>query len=194
MTEGDLEVGIEVDMAAGVPEEAATQGRDLVGELIDTALVGLAGVGGAGGYGAVSAFELPGELDGSGDEEAFDVVGRLEVGVPGVEARLEGVGVFAGEDGVLARKPCLRAFMRARSRPLSDLGPVDFCAFLRLDAARLADVSVAVIGDPRRGMGVVERASSRLGNRSVGVSGFAGLSEFPLYPDYRNFLGDTSLF
>jgi hypothetical protein len=38
-------VGIEVDMAAGVPEEAAAQCGDLVGELIDVALVGFAGVG-----------------------------------------------------------------------------------------------------------------------------------------------------
>jgi hypothetical protein len=101
LAQGDLEVGIEVDMAAGVPEEASTQRGDLVGELIDAALVGLACVGGASGYGAVGAFELPGELDGSGDEEAFDVIAGVEVGAPGFQSGVEGVGVLAGEDGGL---------------------------------------------------------------------------------------------
>src|SRR5262245_15356962 len=95
-------------MAAGVPEEAASQGGDLVGELIDAALVGCAGIGGAGGEGAVGAFELPGELDGSGDEEAFDVVAGIEVGGPGVEAGVEGVGVLAGEDGGLGAHAVLQ--------------------------------------------------------------------------------------
>src|SRR5262249_5374345 len=34
-------------------------------------------------------------------EELLDVVGRLEVGIPGAQAGLECVGVLAGEDGGL---------------------------------------------------------------------------------------------
>ena len=97
LAEGDLELGIEEGGAAGVPEQAAAQGGDLLGLVLSRSARRRGRP--ARGQGAVGALELPGELHGTLHEEAFDLVGRLQVVRPGLHAGLQGDGILAGQDG-----------------------------------------------------------------------------------------------
>ena len=130
-------MGILAGGSAGVPEQASSQDGDLLGQLVEA--VGL-------GVGLVrrrwhGALELPGELDGPVDQEAFDVVGGLEVGGPAIEPGVEGVGIFAGEDEGPGPHTMLECVQR---HVLSLLARASgFCALHRFASARFDDVSAS---------------------------------------------------
>ena len=97
--------------------------------------------------GAVGSVELPRGVDGALDQVVLDGVARGELIEPGVEAAPIDLGVLAGEDGQLARQPCLRALKRERAFPWGVLGPVLLFALRRLISAR--SMVVVTVGRPR---------------------------------------------
>ena len=120
----DLELGIEFDRPAGVPEEAAAQDHDLIG--LGGGPVGGGGPGEAGqpgGLGAVDPVELPGDLGGAIDQDPLVIVAGLEPGGPGVETGLEVGGVLAGQDDGPGPHPVLQCIESGAILALDGLWP-----------------------------------------------------------------------
>ena len=177
IAEGDLELGIEEGGSAGVPEEAAAQGGDLVGQVVERGPA-RAGVG----VRAARARSARSSCQESCTARPTRKRSTSSAGFRSfVQASMRAWKASVSSPGrmtVFARIPCLTALNRARSLPAAVLGPVDFWALRRFASAPSTTARCrSWASDPLRESWIEERVcvgQGDLGKGSLRVVGIGG--------------------